>query len=434
MQAGNGGAGTTTSGYDNINGGVAEYAMLAIYGAAADAPGATQHQGITAFAPAGSNILAANAPVVDQLILLEGRGPTAAPGDTDAPILMANVYPDDTVTNLGQAITAAIADPDWATIGADRQTKVLAVQTAINAWAALAPDPAPPAPQPKQVARDAVATAAIEATRHPNPDHLAETRAHNPSPIEFGDDSDAVPADKTGSLRFLGQWLEYVINVGTLVPFNVSIVGHASSTGEPAHNQTLSEGRANHVKTAIETGGTPANLSKHTITASGVGAAGAGPEDTWRRVDITIDHQQPPNELFAAGRSPAIRAMMDLMLNTRNLGTDASGGQRNVYAGHSYSVVSVTFVDAAGQPVNLRNASGAARTALFPTVDVAASRVTLQNPHHGNEPDRLGTGAATRPEDGAPSGVSSDGVFQMDLNEFFRNFNSVQSGVFPRTP
>jgi hypothetical protein len=71
---------------------------------------------------------------------------------------------------------------------------------------------------------------------------------------------------------------------------------------------------------------------------------------------------------------------------------------------------------------------------LFPTVDVAASRVRLRNPHHGNEPDRSGTGRPTRPEDGAPSGVSSDGAFSMDLTEFFRNFNSLQSGVFPRTP
>jgi hypothetical protein len=73
------------------------------------------------------------------------------------------------------------------------------------------------------------------------------------------------------------------------------------------------------------------------------------------------------------------------------------------------------------------------RPLLYPLVDGDVSTVQLRNPHHGNEPDRRDDNTPTRPGDGPPSDSSSDGTFTMTLNEFFRNFTSVESGVFPRS-
>jgi hypothetical protein len=126
--------------------------------------------------------------------------------------------------------------------------------------------------------------------------------------------------------------------------------------------------------------------------------------------------------------------MMDLVLNVRNLGTDNSVGQRNVYAAHAYNVIGVHFVNTAGEAVALQSVPSASRPAMFPQVDCDVSTIRLRNPHHGNEPDRTGENHPTRPGDGTPSGAASDGIFTMSVNEFFRNFNTLDSGVFPTTP
>jgi hypothetical protein len=55
-------------------------------------------------------------------------------------------------------------------------------------------------------------------------------------------------------------------------------------------------------------------------------------------------------------------------------------------------------------------------------------------PHYGNEPDRTGMNQPTHAGDGPPSGATADGVFTMTVNEFFRNFNTLDTGVFPTTP
>ena len=46
------------------------------------------------------------------------------------------------------------------------------------------------------------------------------------------------------------------------------------------------------ISAAIQAGGTPANMARHTFQASGVGATGAGPEDEWRRVE----EEAPPGD------------------------------------------------------------------------------------------------------------------------------------------
>src|SRR4029079_15953357 len=80
---------TAPSGYDAINGAIQNDIMPVFYGPITDDPAhAPQYQG-TNWTP-GGNVVTANAAVMDQLILLQGRGSAAAPGDRrDAPIVTA---------------------------------------------------------------------------------------------------------------------------------------------------------------------------------------------------------------------------------------------------------------------------------------------------------------------------------------------------------
>ena len=420
------------SGYAGIDGGIGTHTYSVLYGAAAAAASADVHDvQVNSFPAGGGSVLAANPRVVDQLCLLAGRGEAAAPGDTTAPLILANTDPDSQVLNLEKAIPLAIADPDWAAIGATRQAKIIAIQTAITAWKALPPDTG--SVTSKKTAMAAIGTACAEAARTPNTDYLANLRSWVRDPIPFANDSDAVPADRIAGLHTMGRNIDIMIGNGTLVPFNIEVVGHASSSGDAAHNQTLSEGRATNVSTTIQAGGThAANMAKNNFAGRGIGSAGAGPGPEWRRADVTVEPQQTENELLGAARSVPLRRLMDLVLTVRNLGTDHSGGQRNVYAGHAYSVLSVSFVTTARVPVPLASVSGAARQAMFPQVDAMVSSVRLRNPHHGNEPDRDGMNHDV-PGDGIPAGPTADGAFTMTLDGFFRNFNWIGSGVLPKT-
>ena len=137
------------------------------------------------------------------------------------------------------------------------------------------------------------------------------------------------------------------------------------------------------------------------------------------------------NSLLDGIRSPAIRAAIDLMLDLRNMGTDHNYGQRNLYGNHAYSVVSVSFMSKSGMPVPLQTIPAAFRAALFSQVDVTHSTVQVRNPHHGNEPDRRGDNTPAKAGDGTPGGAGSDGLFSLSLDEFFRNFSYLSSGVFP---
>lgn len=141
----------------------------------------------------------------------------------------------------------------------------------------------------------------------------------------------------------------------------------------------------------------------------------------------------PSAELMSEARSPAVRAFTELALNVRTLGTDDSSGQRNLYTNHGYTVVSINFVDALGHRVALEDAAPEGRAMLFPLVDCEASKIRVRNPHHQNEPDRAGVNKPNRAGDGAPDGGKSDGVFTLSVNEFFRNFNGLDSGHFVAT-
>lgn len=131
-------------------------------------------------------------------------------------------------------------------------------------------------------------------------------------------------------------------------------------------------------------------------------------------------------DLHDAARTAPLVAMLELLADVRNEGTDNSSGQRNIYGNHEYSVVSVSIKDSAGAEVPLSSTPIANRAPLFATVDALGSIVTLRNPHHTNEPDIHNSGTT---DDG-----TDDGVFTMNLDQFFRNFTTVDAGLFPITP
>jgi hypothetical protein len=144
---------------------------------------------------------------------------------------------------------------------------------------------------------------------------------------------------------------------------------------------------------------------------------------------ISIRPRDEANHMNDRDRSPAIRAAVDLMLDLYS----GPSLERNILGSHCYSIVQALFLDSRGDWVPLAAAAPWVRPTLFPRVDTARSLVRLFNPHHANEPDRHGDNRPTRPGDGAPFGSGSDGVFTLSLDQFFRNFSSVDSGVFARS-
>lgn len=295
------------SGYDAINGGWSHQAMFIFYGAQADMAGANDggvQQQPTQWAP-GSQVLAQNPRVVDQLLLLQGRGDAPRQSDRDAPIVTATSMVHLLIPRLLAAIPVAQGDADWANVSGPEQTNIASITVAINTYNALPNDAAGVQNGPKAQARAAIGTAC---------------------------------------------------------------------------------------STAITVANAPT--------------------------------------LLAGARSPAVRSMVELVLDLKNIGTDASPGQRNIYGDHVYSVVAVNFCTTTGVPVPLGSVGPAQRPPFFPLVDTMVSDVTLRNPHHGNTPDPTGSGVGP---DGPTQGAGATGIFHMNLEQFFRNFTSVESGVFPKS-
>ncbi len=124
--------------------------------------------------------------------------------------------------------------------------------------------------------------------------------------------------------------------------------------------------------------------------------------------------------LIATARSAPVKAMLDLLLIVKNMPVDWSQGSRSVYAGHEYSVLSVSIINTPAAPAGFNIAAMPAmvRPGLYQFVDVNASTVTVMNPHHQNEPDPTGTAADT------------GGVFTVNLDRFFRLYAAVMSASF----
>jgi outer membrane protein OmpA-like peptidoglycan-associated protein len=101
----------------------------------------------------------------------------------------------------------------------------------------------------------------------------------NPGTIRFASGDDQVNAADRAELQNLGRTL----GGPSMPPFPVEVIGHASTTGEEAENQALSEARATNVANEIVTGG-----PHRQPTTRGEGEAGATDDPTWQRVDVTI--------------------------------------------------------------------------------------------------------------------------------------------------
>ena len=111
-------------------------------------------------------------------------------------------------------------------------------------------------------------------------DELGRLNAIMPSQVLFDFDSSAVKAPDADKLTRTATYLRRA----TQPRFIIDLVGHASNPGADKYNQKLSENRAEAVKAHFVGGGAAA---AHTITASGVGEAGATKDALWQRVDLT---------------------------------------------------------------------------------------------------------------------------------------------------
>lgn len=420
------------SGYDAISGGWSMYEMCVFYGPQCDDPNNQVQYQNTNWTP-GGNVVTANAAAMEQLVLLQGRGNEARSGDRTAPLVQATSSVDPLISRLQLAIPAAQADPDYVNVDAARQALVTAVNVACTTWVAMPPDPAPPAPQAKSTAKTAIGTACVNAVRPGVEDSTGEQKILNEyfrawaAPIQFAQGDATVPAASASGMGFMAQNMR-LFNHPTV---NIQLDGHSSSEGTDEANMRLSQQRADNVEAAIMAGGA---IAPHTVSKTARGEVGATRDAGWRRVDLTLTPtSHRTNTLLDPARSRPIREMTDLMVDLRNIGTDSSTGQRNIYGDHVYTVIAVNIVTTTGVQVPLSGVPAASRASLYPLVDPNVSTVTLRNPHHGNEPDRTDSNLPQRPGDGAPGDATSDGVFTMSLNDFFLHFTSVQSGVFPRT-
>ena len=424
------------SGYNAINSGFGLEVFYPFYGPMMDDPANRPGWAVTAYTPGapGNSIVAANATVMEHLILLQGRGTGAAAGDTNAPVITALTSVDAMVGRLGAAIPVAQADPDYVNVEAARQALVTTVATNITAWQALPPDPTPVVPgAPKATARAAVGTAAGAAIQPGVDDSANQTYTIDrlfrgwAAPIQFEQGSDALPATGTTAMTALNQNLRARPNPQVAIELH----GHSSSEGSDADNLALAQRRVDNAETALLAGGA---IAPHTETKVSHGETGATGDASWRKVEFVINPTGArTNSLLDPARSQAIRDMAGLLLDVRNIGTDSSPGQRNVYGDHAYAVIAVNIVTTTGINVPLSTVPAASRASLYPLVDPDVSTVTLRNPHHGNEPDRTDSNRPARAGDGDPSGAGSDGVFSVTLRDFFRDFNSINSGVFPRS-
>ncbi len=111
---------------------------------------------------------------------------------------------------------------------------------------------------------------------------LKRVRRIAPSPILFQPaKTDIKSAEAIENLQYFGTYLKRINNP----QFKVSIVGHANATGKKDENQKYSEERAKSVKDRIVAGG----IGPHSVTAKGVGDAGATADSRWRKVTIGVD-------------------------------------------------------------------------------------------------------------------------------------------------
>lgn len=125
--------------------------------------------------------------------------------------------------------------------------------------------------------------------------------------------------------------------------------------------------------------------------------------------------------LVDSARSEPIKAMLDQLLIVSNWGTDNGGGTRSIYGSHEYSILGVNIVEEGDTPI--QSLPAAMRPMFYDKVDTAASTVRIMNPHHKNVPDATGAQAG-----------NDTGVFEVNLERFFRLYGAVVSADVAATP
>jgi len=200
---------------------------------------------------------------------------------------------------------------------------------------------------------------------------------------------------------------------GQLFPRALDAINHAKSDGDWASLSAQEKTDVETTKTAITTWQGAQNDANRNAIAVAAGVA-IHPTDG--------NH----NNILNPARSTAIKSMVELLADIRNAGTDNSRGQRNIYGDHVYTVMTVSFKTTDGKDVPLSAIPANLRPVLFPLVDTNVSNVVMRNPHGTNEPD---INADRNPDDGS----ADDGTFTFNLEQFFRNFTSIETGTFSRT-
>jgi outer membrane protein OmpA-like peptidoglycan-associated protein len=112
---------------------------------------------------------------------------------------------------------------------------------------------------------------------------LERVRRINPSPVLFGHDSAAIPADYVPKLNFLTDYLKRIHNP----PFVLDLKGFASSVGAADYNKRLAERRAK----AVEDHLVAAGLTNHSVSHLGIGEVPGGHGPEFRKVDIDVSIQ-----------------------------------------------------------------------------------------------------------------------------------------------
>ncbi|HNC96244.1 MAG TPA: DUF4157 domain-containing protein, partial [Myxococcota bacterium] len=225
-----------------------------------------------------------------------------------------------------------------------------------------------------------------------------------------------------------GGLVSHIITANSFVDPLISRLQAAiiAAAGDPDWNNLSLAERQNLIAVLMSTISfqwTPANPEPAKKTArAAVGTA----------CSTAVNPANAPN-LLATTRSPALVAMLDLLLDLKNIGTDNSPGQRNIYGDHSYSVVAVNLITTTGIVPDYAGMSAIMRRASYGLLDPNNSIITLRNPHHNNEPDANGQGLPRRAGDGpttTSATATADGTFTMTLAQFLRNINAVDSGSF----
>ena len=114
----------------------------------------------------------------------------------------------------------------------------------------------------------------------------------------------------------------------------------------------------------------------------------------------------------------SLKDLLEVLVDVGDIDVDDDKGQRMVETEHAYSITGLVLKNAKGEDVQVDPATLAQKAG---DIDAHKSQVTIRNPHRTDEPSVHGD---KKPDDG-----KDDGNFTVDLEEFFRNFSTLDFAV-----